>query len=358
MRWPWQSAPVETRQRSSYEETLVAILAAQAGGTNIATPAATAAVETAAGLIGRAFSVAKVTGREAAIASLTPAMLNMIARAVVRRGEFVGYLAMNDRGVRIAPANSHDVRGPEDPASWTYRLTLTGPHTQQTMTHVPASNIVHFIYARDPENPWLGYGPLQVASNSGALSGNTILALAHEASGDVAQILPIPGAQDDADGGTIETLLTDLSGANGKTAIVEDAADSFGTGAPSVANANWTPRRLGAAPPVALVQLAKQATEEILAAFGLPQGLYAASDGTSAREGLRQFLHTTIQPLAVLIQTELREKIDPSITLDFEALMAADIQGRARAFQSLMGGGMEITKAAAVSGILMPGEDD
>jgi len=49
---------------------------------------------------------------------------------------------------------------------------------------------------------------------------------------------------------------------------------------------------------------------------------------------------------------------DPAITLDWEELRASDIQGSARAFQSMVGGGMPIERAAALSGLLVEAPDD
>ena len=50
---------------------------------------------------------------------------------------------------------------------------------------------------------------------------------------------------------------------------------------------------------------------------------------------------------------ELAEKLDaPRLALDFSALFASDITGRARAFASMVQAGMNVEKAAALSGLL------
>ena len=49
---------------------------------------------------------------------------------------------------------------------------------------------------------------------------------------------------------------------------------------------------------------------------------------------------------------ELSAKLDTEVTLSFDALYASDITGRARAFQSMVGGGMDVAKAAALSGLM------
>ena len=49
---------------------------------------------------------------------------------------------------------------------------------------------------------------------------------------------------------------------------------------------------------------------------------------------------------------ELSSKLDRTITLNFDRLFAADLSGRARAFQSMVGGGMDVSKAAALAGLM------
>ena len=77
-----------------------------------------------------------------------------------------------------------------------------------------------------------------------------------------------------------------------------------------------------------------------------------SSEGTGAREAFRRFLHATIAPAARLVEVELSAKLDTEVTLSFDALYASDITGRARAFQSMVGGGMDVAKAAALSGLM------
>ena len=93
---------------------------------------------------------------------------------------------------------------------------------------------------------------------------------------------------------------------------------------------------------------------DIAAAAGVPPPLLSGlSDGTARRESFRFFLHTSVQPLAALILPELREKLDePTLTLSFDRLFAGDLSGRARAFQSMVGGGMDVTKAAQLAGLM------
>ena len=121
-------------------------------------------------------------------------------------------------------------------------------------------------------------------------------------------------------------------------------------------SSEWQPRRVGAAPPPGVVEVARQATLEILGACGIPPSLFLSSaDGTAQRESFRRFLHTTLQPLARIVQAELSAKLDGEVTLNLDATFASDLSGRSRAFQSLVTGGMEVSKAASLAG-LMEGE--
>ena len=54
---------------------------------------------------------------------------------------------------------------------------------------------------------------------------------------------------------------------------------------------------------------------------------------------------------------EAAQKLEtPGLAFDTIGLHAAVVQGRARAFQTKVNGGMEIERAAALSGLLAPDE--
>ena len=124
----------------------------------------------------------------------------------------------------------------------------------------------------------------------------------------------------------------------------------------STAPADWTAKRLGAQPPVALVDLASQATREVLAACGVSPALFDATAAAAAREAYRQLLHNTIAPLGQIVADELTRKLEVEISFDWIELRAGDIAGRARAFQSMVGGGMAVDRAAALAGLMAPEE--
>ena len=91
----------------------------------------------------------------------------------------------------------------------------------------------------------------------------------------------------------------------------------------------------------------------VASACGVPLELIVeAGDGTAAREAWRRFLFGSVVAHAAIARDEFRRKLDPGIDLDFAELRASDLAGRARAFQSMVGGGMELDKAAALSGLV------
>ena len=346
-------AKFEKRADSSYTDALVSALTSNAGGRALAIPTATAALEACAGFVGRAFAGAAVESASGINKILNPPLLSMIGRALIRRGEVVFYIdASVEGGVYLLPCESWDVNGGPNPNSWRYRCTVGGPERTHTYDRVPAEGVVHLSYARDPERPWRGYGPLYVASLAGRLSAETANALADEAAGPRGSFLPVPTAQVNAIGG----MTADIRKARGDMLLAEGGDwDNVASGA----SARYEAKRFGAAPPPGLVELHKLASMEVYAACGVSPLIFAAGQGTAAREGYRQTLFGTISPLGKLVETELRNKLDDAtISLTWDELRAADISGRARAFQSMVGGGMEVDRAAALSGLLSPAEAD
>ena len=108
---------------------------------------------------------------------------------------------------------------------------------------------------------------------------------------------------------------------------------------------DWMTRRIGANPPESMIGLRRDVQASILAACGCPGSLLERSDGTLAREEMRRFLHSTISPEARIVADELAVKLDtPGLAFDFSNLFASDLSGRARSFQSMVGGGMDVGK--------------
>ena len=277
-------------------------------------------------------------------------MLAQIGRSLIVHGEIVLILAVAEGRVRLLPVASFDVTGAADSTTWRYRCDLAGPSGSVTVSR-PAESVIHCRYSTDPARPWVGVGPLARARLSGRLSAELEAALVDEASGTRGYLLPVPTAgQDD----TVSDLRRDIGSLGGKTALVETLAAGWGDGRIAAPRGDYQPQRLGANPPASLATLRTDAAQAVLSACGVPVELVTAGDGTGQREAWRRFLHGTVQPLASVVATELAVKLDaPTLTLGFDRLFASDLSGRARAFQSLVNGGMAVDQAAGLAGLLV-----
>ena len=343
----------EKRADSSYTDALVAVLTSGAAGTSTALPTATAALESCAGLVGRAFASCEVIGPESVVKALTPDLLSMVGRALIRRGEILFSVDVTDGRLRLWPVASHDISGDHDPATWKYRVNLAGPDCQTSIENVASDNIVHVMYARDPERPFRGYGPIQAAILAGRLSASTAAALADEAGGPRGSFLPMPK---DAGDSTTDALRSDIKSAAGGMLTVESMSSAWKSG--EAPPADWRQQRFGPSPPDSLTKLLGIASQEVTAACGLSISLFTDSDGTGQREAWRRALFSVIQPLGRLVETELQEKLDaPSLKLSWAELRASDLQARARSFKNLVEAALPLDKAAALSGLLLP-EDE
>lgn len=352
----WEIRRLETRAADgggAYENALIQAILSRAEGATLAIPDASAAVEAAAGLVQRAFMAAELSGAPGYVLdALHPEVMGAIGRALIRRGEWAGNIDVSRSGrLTLAPAHTIDVRGGHRPDSWTYRLTLAGPDTFTTRFDVPAAAVLHFRAAVDPERPWRGVGPVQAATLAGRLLAALTAALGDEAAGPRGHLLPIPktDGQDD----TVTALRKDLGSLKGSVALVESMADDWQTSGQGYRPTEWTPRRIGANPPEPLVPLLDQAGRDVLSAVGINPALFAGRDGTAAREAWRQFLFGLVAPLGRVVEREIREKLHaPALKVDWSELRASDLAGRARAFQSMVGAGMDPAKAAGIAGLM------
>ena len=328
---------------ASYTDLIVAGLAATASGTGARNASRTAAVEACAGAWARAMAAATVAPGGAATAGVDAVFLADVGRRLIRSGDALYMISIGPAGTILLPAAAWDVLGGYDPAGWRYRVTLAGPDVTVTRT-VPAAGVVHVTWATAPGRPWAGVSPLAWASETGRLSGALEEALADETAGPRGSVLPIPESQreptdDDSDGDDpLAGLRGDLLRLRGSLALVESMAGGYGDrgGRP---DADWKSRRIGAEPPDVLATLRSDAALSIYSACGVPPSLVTMpADGTGQREAWRRFLHGSVSPVARIVQGELRAKLDtPALALDFTALYAADVSGRARAYRSMAG---------------------
>ena len=345
MRFPWNK--LERREAvtpsGDYSADLVALLLSNASGASLR--GVPAALEIAAGLWGRAMATARVSPANARTAGLDAATLASIGRRLLMRGQWVAEIEVRGGRVHLEEAQQWEVTGGRRPADWTWELTFDGP-TRQDRRRLSAGRVLNLTYATDSLRPWVGSGPLNAAGITQGLLTALETRLAQEANAAAGQVIPIP------DVSQAGKLQDDLRRADGRLTLVDSTAD-WGQGAENKPGQDWQPRRLGANPPQGVIELRAGAERSILAAAGVPVSVLSEADGTKAREDYRRFLHSTIMPLGRLVGPQLDRALGTlGLAFDFTALAASDIMGRARAFGSLVQGGMSLSDAAAVTGIL------
>ena len=136
--WPF-GRHLETRA-SAYSDAVLEALVSKVEGKTLALPSATAALEAASGTVGRGFLAAEVNGPSFITHALSPSVMEMVGRSLIRIGEVVFLIDTQGGELKLLPTEAHDIDGGPDPATWTYRLTINGP--SKTLTHggVPAAS--------------------------------------------------------------------------------------------------------------------------------------------------------------------------------------------------------------------------
>ena len=147
----------------------------------------------------------------------------------------------------------------------------------------------------------------------------------------------------------------DIGAARGKAVLTETTAAGWGEDKTAAPQADWKPQRLGPNPPDALVAVADAAFSRMVAACGAGVSLFADADGTAQREAWRRWHLGTVQPLAKLLAHELTVRLETTVSLRLDKC-PTDLAGRAGAFKASATGGMDVAKAAAVSGLMLDDE--
>ena len=352
MNW-WPFGKREIREAQPFTDAIVNALVSQASGGNLPVTGL-AALEMAAGAHARAFAGCDVEASERVKAILTPSILALIARDLIRRGESLHLISVFAGQLELVPCGSWDIRGEWTEDSWMYRVDLFGPSGNVTKL-VPSSSIVHCRYSVDPARPWLGLSPLQWATSTGTLAANLEARLGQEAGGPVGYVLPVPIDSPPQDDGTgaLDGLRKDIAGLKGQNVLIESTSGGWGEGKQAAPLNDWKAQRIGANPPDSLAALRSDTGRAILGACGVPIELFEASaSGQGSREAWRRFVYGSVQPLARLVSEELTRKLETDVSLNFTELQAHDLTGRAISFQRLIESGMPADKAAGVSGLM------
>lgn len=351
--WPW-GQKTEVRE-SGFGDLVLNALFNQANGASAGSVAELGVVEIAAGFYSRCFASAQVEPRSPTTRFIDPQFLALTARNLLRRGESVHYLEVKNGVVKATPAGSWDIRGGWSEDEWFYRLDLFGPSGNITK-FVPSASILHFRYSVDPSRPWFGISPLGWAKSTGNLASYLETRLWQEASGPVGNLLPIPknpsGQRNADDTDPLDQLRKDITNLKGQSVLVETTAGGWSEGAGMAPKQDWMSKRVGANPPASLAVLRSDAGKTILSACGVPVSLTEGSGSSQgAREAWRQFVFGSVQPLGRIIASELSDKLETNVTLNFSGLQAADLAGRTGSFKKLVEAGVSPSDAFILSSL-------
>ena len=350
--WPFTKKSEKRESGGDFSDAVVRLIEAQAAGT-AADASSTAAVESAAGALSRAFSSAQVQGAPWVQNTITPEFLGQVGRDLIRAGDSMHVVKITSKGkVILLPCSSWHFEGDANPDTWTVRATVYGPSTSTTR-NLPFEAVVFVKWGSTPGQPYVGTGPLSWAHTTARLQSETERSLADEAQGPLAQILAVPQDGGDSSGDDpLKLLKADISGARGKALLVETTAAGWAEGKSAAPQSDWKQQRLGPVMPESMATIRNDSFNAVLAACGTPPSLFDDSDGTAQRESFRRYLTLTVQPIAKVLERELTAKFETEVKLSFDSLYAHDLAGRAMAFSKLVQGGMDIAKAAALSGLI------
>ena len=349
----WPFAKRKTRQAiGGYTQIISQLIGAQAAGTT-QQASATAALESVAGMLSRTLASAEVLATPEIVRAVTPRCMAQIGRDLVRVGESLHVIRYMGGRLILIPASTWYFEGGADPATWICTATAYGPSGSSTW-RVPMESVVYIAWGSPTARPYHGLGPTAWAADTARLSANAERALADEAGGPVAQLLPVPqdgGGDSDADD-PLAALKSDIGKARGNALLVETTAGGWQEGRASAPTSDWRQARLGPMPPDAMVKLADSAFARVLAACGASPALFDDSDGTSKREALRQWHMGVVRPFGRFLSVELSEKLGSPVALKFDDYRR-DMVSRAQVFSKLISAeGMTKEMALAISGLM------
>ena len=338
-------APVETRGGNYTDQILAGSYAAATGRLHAA---ATAGVQAAAGIIGRALASATVEGDGGAV---DPHLLEGVGTDLVRAGRFLGRLTVGPGGrVRIlrACAAPSVTYGHADPESWIYWLSENGPSETRTV-RATAAEVINVRINSDSRRPWEGIAPLAQAAASGQLAARLASSLGDEADVVVSRIIPI--AQGSGEGAANQLTQALTGRLPGRVVWPETQLAGAGAGRSSSPMRDFGATRTGWESPISGPTLYAHMFSEVAECCGVPSALVSPSSaGPALRESFRRLTTATVEPYCRLLESELSRVLEQTITISVRRLGGVDSAGRARALHVLVEAGFEKEDAADLLG--------
>ena len=359
-----KAPPPEKRSGQGFSDTIIAGILSQTGGAASSSAISTGIVQQCAEQYATAFEACTVHAEARIQKLLTPSLLGNVARTTVANGVCMYLIEIMSGEIKLRPVGSWDISGGgTDPETWMVRCDLYSPSSNDT-AYTSYNSVLHFMHHYSEARPWLGQSGMDAAPTTAALAANLETRLKQESSAASGAFLPWPSSPDDGDAdedaeapGVMVALQKDINKAQGRLIIVETVSGGHGDRQAAPAK-DLVQSRFGFDPPDTLRALRRDVTETVMNVLGVPAPLLTADANSQAqRESWRRFILSSCTGLAGKISDQLSLKLDDEVRLSFEGLYAHDVQGRAASFKAMTVGGMDIEKAAALSGLLGMEED-
>lgn len=285
----------------------------------------TSAAQIAASLMSRAFISADISGSSAAIFSKE--RLAKMAQELVLSGQTFWLRRNGD-------------------IEWVQHATIarrTGNYRISGQSYDP-SVVLHCRLNVDMKTG-MGRSDLDIAANTKNLLGNIEKNLESESRDGAGYIIPT----ENWDNANLSEMLASLEG---QKVMAPPESTSFlqSPGQSSMGQYDFTQRRVGFNPPPEVREMYMAARETALAVLGVPASLHRPMDASAMREGWRVYIFTVVDPIARLLE-EAAGRSGLELDMNFDRLMASDIQNRSRAYGQLVGANMDEDDAARFTGL-------
>ena len=353
--WPFSS---RSEKRSSVGDAVTSWALSQAS-VKAANSGSTAAIECAAGLLSRSLADAEVVGESWVQDALNPAVRAQMGRSLIRDGSSMSLIQSDMTGIILLPVSSWTPAGGDKPSTWIFTVHVNGPTSMRTLT-LPGAGLLFLRWGSSASAPYAARGPVSWASTTAKMSAETERSIGDEASGPIATLIPLPeSGMGSGDIDPTADIRKKIANARGDAVTLPTTRQGWAEGAAAAPARDWAGNnRLGPNWPASMATIQAQAFAHMLGSCGIPPDLFSpGSNSQGQKEALRRYHLSTVIPLSKQIAYEATMKLETSVSFRFDCY-PKDMTGRATSFQKLVAGGMELERAAALSGVLADDNDD
>ncbi len=285
-----------------------------------------ALAEACVGIWSRSFASAVIEPADSVpLRAVTADCLALAGRALALTGDAVFAIEVMNASVMLRPASTWDPRGDYRQETRHYYLTLSGPQST-VRRNLPDAAVLHVSAGADPVQWWRGRPPLRRSRATADVAARLERRMQDYSRLPVGILFPqarpaVPGP------GQTDPIMDSIR-RGGITGIATGQA----SGLEQLPASRYAGQPYGPSPTEHALALRSQLGLEIANAFGCPAALFAEQgDGSGQREAARRLWNGTIVPLGMILEVELRRKLDPAAMVSFPPAKAIDEDVQSRA---------------------------